>query len=134
MTARARAKTAEKSSVQTISVIVPANPFIDGALRDVSHCLAALRVLKLMEWWPGTPHAPHRNPDKVRAIQRSLDWKRVAQIAAYLLQREIVDTPDKLCKCFQEIYETSADEPGREWPPKVPRVVKYQRSEFPTFS
>ncbi|MGD0654273.1 MAG: DGQHR domain-containing protein [Thermoguttaceae bacterium] len=121
-------------SFQAISVIVPANPFIKGELHDRKNCLAALDVVKLMEWWPGTPHVPHRNAKKVRAIQRSLDWKRVAQIAAYLLQQEIVDAPDSLSNCFKEIYETSADEPGRQWPPKVPRVVKYQRSEFPTFS
>lgn len=121
-------------SVQTISVIVPANPFVGNGLQTTRHCLAALDVVKLMEWWPGKPHAPHRNPKKVRAIQRSLDWKRVAQIAAYLLQKEIIDAPDKLNTYFADVYETKAKEPGREWPPRVPRVVKYQRSEFPTFS
>ena len=111
MTARTSA-TSASSSFQAISVIVPANPFIKGELHSRKNCLAALDVVKLMNWWPGTPHVPHRNPTKVRAIQRSLDWKRVAQIAAYLLQREIVDAPDALCKCFQDIYETNADEPG----------------------
>jgi DGQHR domain-containing protein len=101
---------------------------------DVTHCLAALSALKLMQWWPGTPHAPHRNADKVRNIQRSLDWKRVAQIAAYLLQREILDAPQKLDQYFSEIYGPRADEPGREWPPKLPKVAKFQRSEYPTFS
>jgi len=123
-----------KSSVQAISVIVPANPFVRPELQDVCHCLAALDVVKLMDWWPGTPHTPHRNPAKVRAIQRSLDWKRVASIAAYLLQREIVDAPDHLDTCFRKIYEPKSSEPGREWPPKVPQVVGYQRSEYPTFS
>ena len=123
-----------KSSVQTISVIVPVNPFVRRELQDVRHCLAALNVEKLMEWWPGSPHAPHRNPIKVRAIQRSLDWKRVASIAAYLLQREIIDVPDRLDSYFRSIYEPRATEPGREWPPKVPKVVGYQRSEYPTFS
>src|SRR5208283_3150549 len=108
-------KTAE--SIQTISVIVPANPFIPKG-GEVKHCLAALDVAKLMEWWPGTPHAPHRNPGKVRAIQRSLDWKRVAQIAAYLLQREIVDAPKRVVQYFGEIYGPKAGEPGREWPPR----------------
>lgn len=129
-----RSAGSKRGSVQTISVIVPANPFIKGDLQNKRHCLAALDVVKLLEWWPGTPHVPHRNSKKVRAIQRSLDWKRVAQIAAYLLQEEIVDAPDRVSQCFQDIYEPKADEPGREWPPKVPRVVKYQRSEFPTFS
>jgi DGQHR domain-containing protein len=87
-----------------------------------------------MEWWPGTPHTPHRNPEKVRAIQRSLDWKRVAQIAAYLLQREIIDVPDEINRYFRSIYEPKKSEPGREWPPRVPRVVGFERSEFPTFS
>jgi DGQHR domain-containing protein len=123
-----------KSSVRAISVIVPANPFVRPELQNVRHCLAALNVEKLMEWWPGTPHTPHRNPAKVRAIQRSLDWKRVASIAAYLLQREIVDAPKQLDACFRKIYEPKASEPGREWPPKVPQVVGYQRSEYPTFS
>lgn len=120
-------------SIQTISVIVPANPFIraDG---EVSHCLAALDVKKLMDWWPGTPHSPHRTPEKVRAIQRSLDWKRVAQIAAYLLQREIVDAPKKVLEYFNQIYGAKAGEPGREWPPRLPKVAKFQRSAYPTFS
>lgn len=129
-----RSKASKNGSIQTISVIVPANPFIKGDLHERKHCLAALNVVKLMEWWPGTPHVPHRNAKKVRAIQRSLDWKRVAQISAYLLQEEIIDAPDRLSKYFQEIYGIKADEPGRQWPPRVPRVVKYQRSEFPTFS
>jgi hypothetical protein len=76
----ARTETPNRSGpqIQTISVIVPKNPFIRGPLNEVQHCLAALDVAKLMEWWPGRPHVPHRNPQKVRAIQRSLDWKRVA--------------------------------------------------------
>lgn len=120
-------------SIQTISVIVPANPFIHGN-GEVSHCLAALDVKKLMDWWPGTPHSPHRSPEKVRAIQRSLDWKRVSQIAAYLLQREIVDAPRKVLQYFDPIYGAKAGEPGREWPPRVPSVAKFQRSAYPTFS
>jgi DGQHR domain-containing protein len=131
MTAR---RETTNNSVQTISVIVPANPFIRRPLLDVTHCLAALSAVRLMQWWPGTPHTPHRNADKVRAIQRSLDWKRVAQIAAYLLQREIVDTPQKLDQYFSEIYGPRANEPGREWPPRLPNVAKFQRSEYPTFS
>jgi hypothetical protein len=75
-------------AIQKISVIVPKNPFAPKALQDVKHCLAALDVVKLMQWWPGQPHNPDRDAQKVRDIQRSLDWKRVAQIAAYLLQRE----------------------------------------------
>jgi DGQHR domain-containing protein len=129
MTTRKKAQ-----SVQAISVIVPANPFILNEAGEVKHCLAALDVVKLMEWWPGTPHAPHRRPDKVRAIQRSLDWKRVTQIAAYLLQREIVDVPGKIVEYFGGIYGAKAGEPGREWPPRLPKVAKFQRSEYPTFS
>jgi DGQHR domain-containing protein len=121
-------------SVQAISVIVPASPFIPTNLKGVRHCLAALDVLNLMNWWPGKPHQPHRDPKKVRDIQRSLDWKRVAQIAAYLLQDEIAEAPTLLDACFKEIYEPTALEPGREWPPRVPRVVGYQPSEFPVFS
>jgi DGQHR domain-containing protein len=123
-----------QSSVQAISVIVPANPFAPPGLSKVKHCLAALDVEKLMEWWPGTPHAPDCKADKVRAIQRSLDWKRVAQIAAYLLQREIKDTPDCLNKYFRPIYEPRKLEKGREWPPRVPQVIGYERSQYPTFS
>ena len=122
------------STVQAISVIVPENPFVRGEGRDVKHCLAALNVMKLMEWWPGMPHSPHRKPDKVRAIQRSLDWKRVAQIAAYLLQSEIVDAPMKLERCFKKIYGTKAGEPGRQWPPKLPKVIGFEKSTYPTFS
>jgi hypothetical protein len=87
-----------------------------------------------MEWWPGQPHTPHRDVNKVRNIQRSLDWKRVAQIAAYLLQEEIVDAPARLDECFQSVYEPKALEPGREWPPRVPKVVGYEPSEYPIFS
>lgn len=87
-----------------------------------------------MEWWPGRPHSPHRDPQKVIAIQRALDWKRVAAIAAYLLQEEIIDAPDKLNMYFKDIYEPKKREPGREWPPRVGKVVGFQRSEFPTFS
>jgi DGQHR domain-containing protein len=119
---------------QRISVIVPYNPFTPVDLQNRKHCLAALDVKKLMEWWPGTPHSPHRDPKKVKAIQRSLDWKRVVQIAAYLLQQEIVDAPENIDRYFREIYEPKKHEPGREWPPKINRVVGYERSEFPTFS
>ncbi len=120
--------------VQAISVIVPLSPFTPSDLANVKHCLAALDVSKLMEWWPGQPHTPHRNAEKVGAIQRSLDWKRVTQIAAYLLQKEIIDAPDLLDEFFRKIYEPKKLEPGRVWPPKVPRVVGFQRSEYPTFS
>ncbi|MBI3664340.1 MAG: DGQHR domain-containing protein [Acidobacteria bacterium] len=121
------------ASVQRISVIVPRNPFVLPELQQKSHCLCALDVTKLMEWWPGTPHSPHRDPGKVKAIQRSLEWKRVAHIAAYLLQKEIVDVPTKLDRCFRTIYEPRKNEPGREWPPNVTSVITPVRSEFPTF-
>lgn len=123
-----------KSSIQSISVIVPANPFVPPDLQGIRHCLTALDVEKLMDWWPGTPHTPHRDPNKVRAIQRSLDWKRVAQIAAYLLQTEIIEVPDQIDRWFRPIYEPRKSDPGRQWPPRVPRVVGFERSEFPTFS
>ncbi|HUY13282.1 MAG TPA: DGQHR domain-containing protein [Terriglobia bacterium] len=122
------------ASVQRISVIVPKNPFVLPDLQQKKHCLCALDVTKLMEWWPGTPHSPHRNPGKVKAIQRSLEWKRVAHIAAYLLQKEIVDVPSKLDKYFCKIYEPKKNEPGREWPPGVAGVITPVKSEFPTFS
>jgi len=124
----------ESDSIQKISVIVPKSPFVKPKLNEIKHCLAALDVAKLMEWWPGSPHAPHRDPNKVRAIQRSLDWKRVAQIAAYLLQQEILDAPDQLDEFFRRVYEPKKLEPGRQWPPKVPRIIGFERSEYPTFS
>lgn len=123
-----------ESSVHQISVIVPKNPFAPEKLQDRKHCLCALDVEKLMLWWPGTPHSPHRNPHKVRNIQRFLDWKRVAEIAAYLLQEEIVGAKEKIEQIFSPIYEPKQDEPGRQWPPRVPKVVGFQRSGFPTFS
>jgi DGQHR domain-containing protein len=134
MTAPKGKNTGTEAAFQTISVIVPRNPFIQTQLQTVRLCLAALDVAKLMEWWPGKPHAPHRNPGKVRTIQRSLDWKRVAQIAAYLRQKEIVNAPEKLVQYFSDFYGKEAGEPGREWPPKVPKVAKFQRSGYPTFS
>lgn len=120
-------------NIQKISVIVPKNPFVRPQLSDVKHCLAALNVEKLMQWWPGKPHVPDRDAKKVRDIQRSLDWKRVAKIAAYLLQKEIVDVPSLLEEFFSEIYEPRKFDPGREWPPKVSKVIGYERSEYPTF-
>jgi DGQHR domain-containing protein len=131
MPSRNETDVSPNGSFHKISVIVPANPFIE---REVSHCLAAIDVAKLMDWWPGKPHFPHRNAGKVKAIQRSLDWKRVAQIAAYLLQREIVGAPQKIERYFTDIYGQSAGEPGREWPPRLPTVARFQRSEYPTFS
>lgn len=121
-------------SMQTLSVLVPQNPFVQGELQKAKHCLAVLSVKKLMDWWPGTPHMPHRDPDKVNAIQRSLDWRRVAQIAGYLLQREVQDVPDRIDDYFRDIYGPKKNERGREWPPKVPRVIGYEKSEYPTFS
>jgi len=120
--------------IQKLSVIVPDNPFAKEDLKSKRHCLSALNVDKLMEWWPGNPHSPHRSAKKVKAIQRSLDWKRVAQIASYLLQQEIIDTPEKINKYFSSIYEPRKNESGRQWPPKVNKVIGFQRSEFPTFS
>lgn len=122
------------ASVQRISVIVPDNPFAPHEFQQKKNCLCALDVASLMEWWPGRPHSPHRDAAKVRAIQRSLEWKRVAHIAAYLLQQEISDVPAKLNKYFREIYEPNKHEPGREWPPQVAGVITPIRSEFPTFS
>lgn len=119
---------------KAISVLVPASPFTPDGLSDVRHCLAALDVEQLMEWWPGNPHIPHRDAKKVQAIQRSLDWKRVAQIAAYLLQEEIRDAPERLDRYFKRIYEPKRLDKGRQWPPAVPRVIGYEKSEYPTFS
>lgn len=121
-------------SIHQISVIVPKNPFAPPKLSERKHCMCALDVEKLMDWWPGQPHAPHRDAQKVKNIQRSLDWKRVAQIAAYLLQEELVGVPEKIDQVFASIYEPKKYEPGREWPPRVPKIVGYQRSQFPTFS
>ena len=117
-----------------ISVIVPNNPFIPEGLQEKRHCLCAIDVDELMDLWPGTPHRPNPDPSKVKAIQRSLDWKRVAHIAAYLLQEEIIDAPQKLDQYFSPIYEPKKNEPGREWPPKVNKVITFQPSEFPIFS
>ncbi len=124
----------KKESIHRLSVIVPENPFTPEDLKGKSHCLCAMKVSKLMEWWPGRPHSPHRNPLKVKSIQRSLDWKRVAQIAAYLTQDEIIDAPDRINKYFREYYFSTKNEPGREWPPKISKVINFHRSEFPTFS
>jgi DGQHR domain-containing protein len=120
--------------VQRLSVIVPKNPFAPEALQERQHCLCALDVTKLMEWWPGTPHSPHRDAAKVTSIQRSLEWKRVTHIAAYLLQQEIVDAPDVIDHFFRSIYEPKKNEAGRQWPPKIAKTIGYERSEFPTFS
>lgn len=117
-----------------ISVVVPVNPFTPPELKSVHHCLCALDVEKLMEWWPGLPHKPHQDPKKVKAIQRSLDWKRVAKIGAYLLQEEIEDCGERLDEVFGPIYHPKKNDPGREWPPKIKGTVKYERSSFPFFT
>jgi len=123
-----------KKKIERISVVVPKNPFSPKDLAQVHHCLCALDVEKLMEWWPGLPHTPNRDPKKVKAIQRSLDWKRVAQIAAYLLQEEIRDAGELLDEVFGPIYEPRENEPGREWPPTTRGTVKHAKSSFPFFS
>jgi DGQHR domain-containing protein len=120
-------------SIQHISVIVPKNPFVRKDSTK-NHCLCVFDVENLMRWWPGTPHAPHRNATKVQAIQRSLDWKRVAQIAAYLLQTEIYEVSEKIDRYFRKIYEPKKHEPGREWPPRIGKTIGYERSEYQTFS
>jgi DGQHR domain-containing protein len=120
--------------IQQISVIVPKNPFVPKEFENKEVCLCALNVEDLIRWWPGKPHEPVKYANKVKAIQRSLDWKRVAQIAAYLLQEEIEDVPDKLNKYFNKIYEPTKYEPGREWPPKVSKVIGYAKSEYRVFS
>lgn len=122
------------AKLERISVIVPRNPFSPLSLRDARHCLCALEVGKLMEWWPGLPHTPHRDSFKVKAIQRSLEWKRVAQIAAYLLQQEIDNAPALLDEVFGPVYEPLSNDPGREWPPKIKGVIPFQKSSFPFFS
>lgn len=120
--------------LERISVVVPVNPFTPPDLKNVHHCLCALNVEKLMEWWPGLPHKPHPDPKKVKAIQRSLDWKRVAQIGAYLLQEEIEDCGDLLDEVFGPIYHPKKNDPGREWPPQIRGTVKFARSSFPFFT
>ena len=126
--------TAKKVGPSHISVIVPKNPFIPSDLENVRHCLCALDVEQLMEWWPGLPHKPHPDPKKVKAIQRSLDWKRVAQIAAYLLQEEIEDCGKLLNQVFDPIYKPKKNDPGREWPPQIRGPIKYAKSSFPFFT
>ncbi|MEN6560912.1 MAG: DNA sulfur modification protein DndB [Acidobacteriota bacterium] len=127
-------KLSSVAGITKISVIVPKNPFAPPNLQGKSQCLCALDVIDLMRWWPGEPHSPHRKADKVRAIQRSLDWKRVAEIAAYLLQQEITDAQNRINKYFKKIYQPKENEPGRQWPPRISSVIGYQRSSFPTFS
>jgi DGQHR domain-containing protein len=117
---------------QKISVIVPSNPFTRNA--PGRHCICTMDVVKLMKWWPGDPHKPERDAQKVKAIQRSLDWKRVAQIASYLLQKEITDAPQKINKYFSPIYEPKKNEPGRQWPPKISNVIGFQRAVYPILS
>lgn len=123
-----------ESRVETISVIIPENPFRPKDRSEVERCVCALDVEKLMDWWPGMPHRPHRDSDKVRAIQRSLEWRRVTGIAAYLLQEEITEVPEKLEKYFGQIYQPKKLEPGREWPPRVGRTIGFERSVFPDFA
>ena len=116
------------AELDQISVLVPRNPFVPSNLSSVRHCLCALDVEKLMKWWPGLPHQPNRDALKVQAIQRSLDWKRVAQIAAYLLQEEIDDAPAVLDKIFSPIYEPRKNEPGESGPPRYEVTLSLQEA------
>ena len=116
-----------------ISVIVPKNPFLPKEFQEGHQCLCTIDIEELMDLWPGTPHFPNPNPEKVKAIQRSLDWKRVAHIASYLLQEEILDATEKLEKYFNPIYQPKQHEKGRTWPPKINRIISFQQSEFPMF-
>ncbi len=127
-------KKVKGSPEEEISVILPKNPFTPKEIADSKYCLCAIDVGDLMKWWPGEPHQPEIHAEKVRAIQRSLDWKRVAEIAAYLMQKEIVDVPDKLIKYFEPIYEPQKNNLGRQWPPKVQKIINPVSSSFPTFS
>ena len=120
---------------QRISVIVPYNPFTPVTLQDRKHCLAALDVEKLMEWWPGTPHSPHRDPEKSKSnttITR-LETRCSNSCLSSASERSLT-LQKKLTDIFVDIYKPKKHEPGREWPPKINRVVGYERSEFPTFS
>ena len=123
-----------ENSLEEISVILPKSPFTPKEVADSRYCLCAIDVEDLMRWWPGEPHQPEIHAQKVRAIQRSLDWKRVAEIAAYLIQKEISDVPEKLVKYFETIYEPQKDNLGRQWPPKVKKIIKPVTSSYPTFS
>ncbi len=119
----------DEEKLSSISVIVPESPFDKGVKRYI----CALDVDKLMYWWPGKVHDVNRDVKKVKYIQRSLDWKRVADIAAFLLQEEITDAVDELTECFKDIYGTTDVEPGREWPPKVGKVITPKKSVCPDF-
>ncbi len=127
-------KKAKNSLEEEISVILPKNPFTPKEVASSHYCLCAIDVEDLMKWWPGQPHQPEIHAQKVKAIQRSLDWKRVAEIAAYLMQEELKDVPEKLVKYFEPIYEPQKDNLGRQWPPKVKKTIIPVTSAFPTFS
>ena len=112
------------NSLEELSVILPQSPFTPAEVAQSKYCLCAIDVEDLMRWWPGEPHEPTIHAEKVKAIQRSLDWKRIAEIAAYLMQEEITDVPKKLENYFKKIYEPQKDKLGREWPPKVKNIVR----------
>jgi DGQHR domain-containing protein len=58
----------------------------------------------------------------------------VLQIAAYLLQREIKEGAERVDRYFRDIYEPKKSDPARQWPPRAPKVVGFERSAYPTFS
>lgn len=120
--------------MEKISVIVPRNPFVRNGSRQNEQCLAALDVEKLMTWWPGRPHEPEVDRERVRSIQRSLDWKRVAEIAAYLLQQELTGVRDLIDRHFTEFYNPRELDPEAEWPPRVSDRVRFHPSIYPNFS
>jgi DGQHR domain-containing protein len=117
-----------------ISVVVPRNPFVGDGGKQYQQCLAALDVERLMEWWPGKTHEPEADREKVRSIQRSLDWKRVASIAAYLLQREISDVRQLIATHFTPFYNPPEIDPYADWPPRVSDRVGFHPSIYPNFA
>ena len=40
----------------------------------------------------------------------------------------------RLINIFPKIYNPKKNDPGREWPPRISRVIQSHPSEYPTFS
>ena len=83
-----------------------------------------------MEWWLAIPHGMALI--RFASIQRSLDWKRVAKIVAYLFfQKEIVDTRSSLISTF-EIFTSLKTRGARKRIPVASTLVF--KAVTPTFS
>jgi hypothetical protein len=75
-----------QKKLDRISVVVPKNPFTPQGLESVRHCLCALDVEKLMEWWPGLFSVTEASRDDYPDLQnvQILAFQRIVAFQDFL--------------------------------------------------